>query len=137
MTCQGYKAYYLICLLHVYLFCRDKDLALLNRALLDARNFVTAYPEIGEGWWLLGEVLLLESFFCNEPEREDYYRESQEILHYAAVLLKGEKKPKDALRCKSSLNLLDQIKPQESTAAQRSDILSTNNLALECQQFFL
>ena len=66
LTCQGYKkAYYLICLLHVYLFCRHKEVSLLNRALLNARNFVTAFPDISEGWRLLGEVLLLESFFCN------------------------------------------------------------------------
>ena len=138
LTGQGYKkAHCLISLLHVYLFCRDKDLALLNRALLDARTFVTAYPEISEGWWLLGEVLLLESFFCDEAEREKYYRESQETLHYAALLLKEEKKTKDFLRCKSSLDLLEQIKPQESTASQQFDILSTNNLALESRHFFI
>ena len=138
LTGQGYKkAHCLISLLHVYLFCRDKDLALLNRALLDARTFVTAYPEISEGWWLFGEVLLLESFFCDEAEREKYYRESQETLHYAALLLTGDNKTKDALCCKSSLDLLDQIKPQGSTAAQQFDILATNNLALKCRQLFL
>jgi hypothetical protein len=134
----GYKqSYYLHSLLQIYLYSLEKKSLFLETAEESARNYVDCFPENGEGWLLLGEILLISS--VDNGIKEHLLLQSRDALSRAVTLLESDRKLTE--KALASLELVEEISSLKTSLAGcerpiQPELTENYPFIKDCRNFF-